>query len=52
MKAADIHPVVFTEKQFRELGDDSDERSQIQFIREKILSLSEDYHTNEWTNVE
>ncbi|KAL3110175.1 hypothetical protein niasHT_015778 [Heterodera trifolii] len=46
LKLAGIHPIVFTERHFRKLGDD--ERSQINFIREKILSLSEEFHTNEW----
>uniref|UniRef100_A0A183C3V3 ELMO domain-containing protein n=1 Tax=Globodera pallida TaxID=36090 RepID=A0A183C3V3_GLOPA len=48
LKMVGIHPIVFTERHFRELGDD--ERSQIKFIRERILSLSEEFHYHsKWT---
>jgi hypothetical protein len=45
LKKAGLHPVVFTEKQFQKFND---ERTKVEFIRNKLLSLSDDFHENNW----
>ena len=45
MKKAGLHPVVFTEEQFQSFDD---ERTKVEYIRNKLLYLSEDFHENNW----
>ena len=45
MKKAGLHPVVFTEEQFQTLDD---ERTKVEFIRNRLLSLSNEFHENNW----
>uniref|UniRef100_A0A915M5N3 Uncharacterized protein n=1 Tax=Meloidogyne javanica TaxID=6303 RepID=A0A915M5N3_MELJA len=45
LKKAGLHPVVFTEEQFQSFDD---ERTKVEYIRNKLLYLSEDFHENNW----
>lgn len=49
LKAAGLHPVIFTESQMNELG--KDERAMIDFIRQQILNLSDHLHNNDWAEI-
>ncbi|KAL7076424.1 hypothetical protein ACQ4LE_004391 [Meloidogyne hapla] len=45
LKKAGLHPVVFTEEQFQSFND---ERTKVEYIRNRLLDLSEDFHENNW----
>jgi hypothetical protein len=46
MIANGIHPIIFTEQQFNSFG--QNEHAKVDFIRDRILSLSNEFHDNGW----